>query len=217
LKVLIYVEGASDEAAMGELLHPLLQRKQAEGIEIRFLEAQGGDHKKDILLQVPFRAARILSNNPDAVVVALPDLYPRNKGFPHETFAQLREGVMQRFKNALKSIGLGEDTRYLDRFKVFCFKHDLEALVLAAYEALALRLETESLDVTWKLPVEDQNHNFPPKRVVEEIFQHYGQTYEEVVDAPLILGLADYRNVADACPQCFKPFVEFLENLTSKV
>ncbi len=36
---------------------------------------------------------------------------------------------------------------------------------------------------------------------------------KKVIDAPLILGAARYSEIADACPQCFKPFVDYLESL----
>jgi hypothetical protein len=69
------------------------------------------------------------------------------------------------------------------------------------------------LTITWHKPVEDQNNSKPPKQVVEDLFRNHGRSYVETVDAPLILGLADYEEIVDACPQCFRPFVEFLEAL----
>jgi hypothetical protein len=33
------------------------------------------------------------------------------------------------------------------------------------------------------------------------------------LDAPLVLGSSHYAEVGKACPQCFQPFVEFLESL----
>ena len=63
------------------------------------------------------------------------------------------------------------------------------------------------------VPVEDQDHEHPPKRVVQHLFAQHGQRYQATVDAPLILGASSYTQIADLCAQCFKPFVGFLEAL----
>lgn len=211
--VIVYVEGASDKLAMEALLDRLIQRKSAEGVSIRFIEAPPGDKKQVLLQKVPLRAVNIIRHDPHAVVAIVPDLYPKNRGFAHETYAELRKGILSNFEQALIEKGFTDDERLRERFAVFCFKHDLEALILAAEEALALRLGIDALAVTWRLPVEDQNHDKPPKWVVEELFKQHGQRYIETTDAPLILGLCDYQDIADACPQCFAPFVRFLESL----
>jgi len=212
-KVIVYVEGPSDQAAMEALLAPLLQQKLQEGVVISFSRALRGDRKKYILIEVPRRAVGIL-NDPHSVVVAMPDLYPKNKGFPHETFDELKAGILKNLNDALHSRDIEDDIRLKDRFKVFCFKYDLEALILAAEEALKKRLGADRLDVTWRIPVEDQDHVHPPKRIVERLFKEHGALpYEDTDDAPLILGGSKYQDIADKCPQCFKPFVEFLTNL----
>ncbi len=217
MEVMIYVEGPSDEAAMRALLKPLIEQKQAEGISINFFEAPPGHKKESVLQKVPIRAVNILRNNPNALVLVLPDLYPPDVSFPHKTFPELEKGLRAKFQQALKSKGLQEDTRLINRFKVFCFKHDMEALLLAAEEALALVLEVETLVVTWIKPVEDQNHNHPPKQIIEALFQGQGKRYIETNHAPLILGLVDYHEIAYACPQCFRPLVEFLEGLSPHI
>lgn len=213
MKVLVYVEGPSDKLAMLELLRPLIQRKSTEGVAVLFFDAPKGDKKKSVLLKVPRRAANIILNDPHSTVVAMPDLYPRNKGFPHETFDQLRKGILRNFREALRNKSADEDPRLEERFQVFCFKHDLEALILASEEALKSRLGARSLDRSWRVPVEDQNHDLPPKRIVEDLFQKHGQLYKNTVDAPLIMAASAYDRIADACPQCFKPFVKFLESV----
>ena len=215
MKVLVYVEGPSDKLAMEALFRDLIEEKQKKGVVIRFLEAPKGDKKKSVLLKVPVKAALTILNDPEARVVALPDLYPKNKGFPHETFEELREGVLSRFQKALekrekKSLSLES---LQERFKVFCFKYDLEALVLASENPLKRRLGADSLKKTWRTPVEDQNHDRPPRKIVEDLFQSHKQRYQGRFDARAILGESDYRDLAEKCPQCFKPFVEFLSNL----
>lgn len=214
MKVLIYVEGPSDKAAMNALLEPLLNQKRAAGIEILFFDAPEGDKKTSVLMKVPKKAANILLNEPDSIVVALPDLYPRNKAFPHETFDELRRGLEANFERELRAKGAGDDARLRARFKVFCFKHDLESLVLAAEEALKSRLGIKSFGVPWARPVEDQDQDDPPRRVIERLFDRHGDRYKDTIDAPLILGDSQYLVIADRCPQCFKPFVEFLANLS---
>lgn len=211
--VKVYVEGPSDVAAMTQLLAPLIERKLQQGVNIQFFEAPPGDKKASVIRKVPERAALILANEPDTLVVAMPDLYPLNKEVPHETPAQLADAIQAEFEQALKRHRMAGDRRYRDRFKTFCFKYDLEALVLAAEEALALRLNIKELKVAWHKPVEDQNKDKPPKYVLQELFAQHSTHYLETVDGPLILGLSDYHQIATACSQQFKPFVEFLESI----
>lgn len=212
-EVIVYVEGPSDKGAMEALLAPLLQQKQEEGITIKFFEVPKGDKKESVLIKVPIRAVDIIRNRRHAVVVAMPDLYPRDKGFKHKTFDELEAGILKNFDAALRSRGVEDDIRLEEHFRVFCFKYDLESLILASEEALRNRLGIEHLKVTWQIPVEDQDHNHPPKRIVEKLFEEHGQSYEGTDDAPAILRRSDYQGIAKRCPQCFKPFVDFLTNL----
>lgn len=213
MKVIVYVEGPSDKAAMYALLDSLLEQKRQEGISIEFFESPAGDRKAAVLTKVPRKAVNIILNDPDSLVVAMPDLYPRNKVFPHETFEELVTGILKNFIDALRSKGFEDDVRPKDRFKVFCFKHDLESLILASEEALKSQLGAKYLDVTWQIPVEDQDHDYPPKRVVEDLFEKHGKRYKDTVDAPLILNASNYQEIAERCSQCFRPFVEFLAGL----
>lgn len=212
-EVIVYVEGPSDKLAMEALLDSLLQQRRREGLVIRFFEAPKGDKKVSVLTKVPRMAVDIIRNSEHSIVVPMPDLYPKNKGFPHETVDELKAGILRNFNDALHRKGFGDDNRIGDRFKVFCFKYDLEALILAAEKALKSRLGLDRLNVTWSEHVEDQDHDNPPKRIVEKLFEEHGETYQDTEDAPLILGESDYRDTASKCPQCFKPFVEFLSNL----
>lgn len=215
MKVVVYVEGPSDKIALPALLSPLLKQKRQEGVAIRFFETPSGDRKASVITKVPIRAVNILRNDSEAVVVALPDLYPRDKTFSHETCDELAQGILERFNNALVDKGVTDDSRVRDRFRVFCLKHDLEVLLLASEEALKDRLGIRRLDKTWQEPVEDQNHGNPPKRIVEDLFAKYGKKYQSTVDAPAILRMARYVEVAGLCPQCFQPFVKFLSSLRS--
>jgi hypothetical protein len=212
-RVYVYVEGPSDKAALEALLAPLLRQLRERGVHVTIFGEASGDRKKAILLKVPDRAVNILQSQSRSIVVAMPDLYPKNRGFPHTTSSELSAGLLKSFRAAVrrKKIRKGEELER--RFKVFCFKHDMEALILAAYEPLKAHLRSPSLKRTWRLAVEDVNHDHPPKRVVEEVFQGCGQRYKDTVDAPVILAASQYSEIADACPQCFKPFVDFLASV----
>lgn len=211
--VFIYVEGPSDKAAMERLFAKLIAEKMIVGVAIAFHFFREGNGKKNVVLHAPRKAADIVSNTPDSYVVAMPDLYPPNIGFDHSSPQELQDGMLSRFKQRCDSIAPKKWTEFRARFKVFCFKHDLEVLLLASPGALASRLGVSNLAPNWARHPEDQNHDVPPKRVVENVFREHGEKYDTVADAPLILANCDYRALAEACPQCFKPFVEFLENL----
>lgn len=209
MKVIVYVEGPSDRLAMEELLADLLARLQTAGVAVQFIPTEG---KRRLMLQTPIKAVNILRNDPQAVVIALPDLYPPNVAFNHTTFDELAQALRQEFERALARKRL-DDVRLCQRFHVFCFKYELEALLLAAENQLASRLGASSVARTWVRPVENQDHKVPPKRIVEQVFRMYGDRYQDTIDAPLILGAAWYPEIAAACPQCFKPFVDYLESL----
>lgn len=208
-KVIVYVEGPSDQFAMEELLAGLLDQLLTSGVRVNFVSTEG---KKKLMYKAPRQAVNILRSQPDSIVVALPDLYPPNVGGEHRTIKELREVLRSEFVQGLARKGIA-DRRIESRFKVFCFKHDLEALLLAARPQLAERLGREAIPCTWIMPVEDQNHHQPPKRVVERLFQEHEERYRDTLDAPLILGAAHYPDIARACPQCFGPFVDFLRSL----
>jgi hypothetical protein len=212
-RVLVYVEGPSDRAAMEALLAPLLGELRQRGVRVNFFTEESGDRKKALLLKVPEKAVNILRSQPRALVAVMPDLYPKNRGFPHETFAELDRGIRENFRSAMQRKRVNNPDDLELRFKVFCFKHDLEALVLASYESLKTHLGAPALPRTWSPPVENVNHDRPPKRVVEDLFVSCGQRYRDTVDAPLILSTSSYRAVAEDCPQGFKPFVELLASL----
>ena len=179
----------------------------------RFHSAQGQaeDYGQDPSASSEQRAANILLNDPSAEVVALPDLYPPDEGGSHHSAGELAEVLTRSFRTELRRKS-ANDERAANRFHVHCFKHDLEALLLAVPGSLFARLGVEAIPVEWSVPVEDHDHGDPPKRVVERLFTRYSQAYKAAVDAPLILGRVNYADVAEACQQCFKPFVELLES-----
>jgi len=197
---------------MEGLLAPLIALKKDAGINIEFHPVVKGDPKTTLLTHIPVRAVEILYAEPETIVIVLPDLYPPNKGCPHHTVEEMVQGAMAQFRAAIKQQHINAQ-RLLGRFKVFCFKYELEALLLANEDVLKLHLNTKALNRTWILPVEDQNHDHPPKQVVSKLFHKHRRSYSETLDAPRILRQCNYLETADRCPQCFKPFVEFLAAL----
>ena len=125
----------------------------------------------------------------------------------------MKNGILESFNRTLKSKGLQDDTRLKARFFIFCFKYDLESLILASKESMERHLRIQSIDIIWQMPVEDQNHSNPPKRIVESVFMKYSKKYVDTIDAPAILRTANYKYITEQCPQCFKPFVDFLTEL----
>lgn len=212
MKIVVYVEGPSDRTALTALLRSLIDEAQGKGIGITFHPQHG---KSALLDDVPRKAADHLHQNPTDWVIALPDLYPMstyaNTRNAHTSFADLDRLLRQRFKARAAKLALPDEACL--RFRVHCLKHDLEALLLAAPDQLRERLRTtDALAGAWRRPVEDQNDNRPPKRVIEELFNKYRKKpgYQDTVDAPWILARATLSAVEEGCAQRFAPFVEDL-------
>jgi hypothetical protein len=217
VKVLVYVEGDSDRIALEALLSPIIREGQQAGIAIRFLPLRGKD---EVLRSSSLKAAADLARDARDWMFALPDLYPMKRfdgtENEHHSVDDLRRLLRKRFEAEARRLGVEGDT--LSHFRVHCLKHDLEALLLAAPDALRRRLGTDdALRGRWRLPVEDQNDAKPPKRVVEELFKHYRRKppYQETVDALWILQKARLDEVEAACRQCFGPFVRDLRAIVA--
>lgn len=214
MKVLVYLEGKSDQRAMEALFHNKIENLKEKNIELTFIGLDPiGSNKTFLVTKIPQRAADIVATDPESIVVAIPDLYPYDCGCQHRSPEELFAFMQTTFCQALGAFdSIPHNSR--ERFKVFCFKHDLEALVLAAHEKLSVFLpSTPQSWNTWRLPVEDQNNDEPPKRIVKKLFRECGIVYKESVDAHRILGAADCHTIAARCPQCFKPFVDYIETL----
>ncbi|MDQ1353069.1 MAG: hypothetical protein QG657_3375 [Acidobacteriota bacterium] len=201
----IYVEGPSDKLGLEKLLARVIKEAANRGNRIDFHPLGG---KEPLLNKGPTKALNILRNKPGSWVFLLPDLYPRNKPFPHTTYNELKTGLESRFNNELQRKQC--DHRLKERFFVHCFKYDMEVLLLASEESLMKRLGTSNFSLKWIKPVENQNHDLPPKRIIEDIFKKCGKRYKDTVDAPMILESSDYIQLSDLCNQNFKPFLNDL-------
>ncbi len=204
-EVFVYVEGPSDQLGMRSLFANIINDALSDGNKIDFYPMYG---KEPLLNNGPKKAVNILRNRPDSWVFLLPDLYPKNKPFPHSSYEELKEELERRFDRELQSKHCDEGLK--KRFRVHCFKHDLEALVLASEDILMKRLGTEKFSRAWTIPVENQNHNQPPKRIVEALFSDIGMKYKDTADVPWILERSDCNDLKRKCAQNFGLFLNNL-------
>jgi hypothetical protein len=207
-EVIVYVEGPSDQLGMRKLLANIIAMAKQTGNIVDFFPMGG---KEALLNKGPKKAINILRNKPNSWVLLVPDLYPPNKPFPHVTFQNLKNEIELRFIKELAA--KNADERLKDRFRVHCFKYDLEVLLLASEDTLLSRLGVTVLSQKWKLPVEDQNHQRPPKRIVENLFSEVGKRYKDTIDVPWILERSDYNDLKTKCPQNFEPFIDDLVSI----
>lgn len=210
MRVLVYVEGPSDRLGMQALFRGVIEQGRQRGIGIQFFD-EGG--KAGILKNVPAKAALYLRSNPGDWVVAVPDLHPvqAHGDTAHGSAAELRSLLNQRFERTAARHGVPAPA--WSHFRAFCFQHDVEALALAAPAVLRERLRTrDAIESHWRKPVETQNGEQPPKRVLEALFTRYGKKtkYRDTVDLPWLLERVELPALEQACPQQFAPFAAFL-------
>ena len=204
-EVFVYVEGPSDQLGMRELLADIMEHAAGNGNKVDFYPLNG---KEPLLNKGPKKAINILRNRPNSYVFLVPDLYPPNKPFTHSSYNELKGELERRFRDDMQRKNC--DARLADRFFVHCFKYDLEALILASEEALLTRLEKQKFSQSWTNPVEDQDHDKPPKRIVEALFRDAGMKYKDTADVPWVLKRSSCSVLIKKCPQNFKPFIEDL-------
>ena len=209
-KVVVYVEGPSDKSAMDILMAGIMKQAENKGtkIELSFLKGKG-----PLMNKGPKRAANDLIKKPNYHVVIMPDLYPANEGGEHETVEEMKELLKGKFNGILKERRVKDPESISSRFHVHCFKHDLEALLLASEEELLDYLGTKETKIKWNEDVEEQDFTDYPKKIVKQLFEESGRNYRPTVDVPEILSkVNDLEKLMKRCPQCFAPFVKFLES-----
>lgn len=205
MTIVVFVEGSSDAGVLRVLLEPILKPKRVGLVAIPLYG------KPALLNDAPRRAAARLQANPQDLMIVLPDLYPMREyeGTPnqHRNPTELRELLEKRFASEVRARRLPEEVR--ERFQVHCLKHDLEVLLLASQRQLFEHLRASPPTRPMWRPVENQNDDRPPKRIVEKLFvQHKRTRYNDVLDAPQILKHALLKDLERECPQCFKPFLD---------
>jgi len=175
LKAFVFVEGPSDKLGLEALWEPWRQRLRTKraGIEVIPLV-----NKAQFLRKFGERAAEKLVGSDRDVVVGLPDLYPtdpftKNSKTRHLNANDLKSVQAEAVRVALKETHHVQDER-ADVLLTRCFpsvlKHDFEMLLLAAKDALRQVIGTTDSLRGWRIPVEDQNDQRPPKRIVEDLF-----------------------------------------------
>jgi len=200
VKAWLFVEGTSDRLGLESLWAAWRGRlrEKRHGVAIVPL-----DNKANLLKRLGHRGAEKLVGHNSDIVVGMPDLYPVQPfvgtEFAHEDATSLKELQTRSVRNALTStfgISHRRIDAYMERFLPAVFKHDFEMLLLAAKDALRTTLRTTERLGQWRQPVEDQDIERPPKRVVEELFRtKLKKRYLDTRDAPRIL-----RGVTDPSP-----------------
>lgn len=194
MKAWIFVEGRSDVLGLESLWKSWRDRlrEKRHGLVVIPL-----DTKPNLLKKLGHRTAEKLMGNDSDLVVGLPDLHPiqpfEGTDLAHTDASSLKQLQRSSVRNALVStyhLSSKQANSNLDRFLPAVFKYDFEMLLLAARNALRNVLGTEDRLEKWRIPVEDQNFDRPPKRVVEDLFRTKGKkrNYLDTRDAPKILG-----------------------------
>ena len=199
MKVWIYVEGESDRLGLQILWTNWCKQLRAAGHGIKIIRLTS---KSQFFRKIGPRAAEKLCANNEDIVIGLPDLYPNQPyagtRFEHSNMTQLKLIQKKEVSNALKGVfGVNRPQvrQLLERFLPSALKHDLEMLLLAAQDQLRSYLGTPDRLGNWRNPVEDQNQNHPPKRIVEELFRtksRIKRAYRDTRDASAVL-----RNVTE--------------------
>jgi hypothetical protein len=192
--VWVYVEGESDRLGLLALWTNWRTQLRTTGHGIKIIPLGS---KSQFFHKIGPRAARQLYDNSENIVIGLPDLYPNREyvgtQYEHRDLEQLISVQKREVSNALQnkfSVNRSQTRQLLGRFLPSALKYDLEMLLLAAKEQLRSYLGTPDRLGNWRNPVEDQNQNHPPKRIVEELFRTKSRTrcaYRDTRDASAVL------------------------------
>jgi hypothetical protein len=188
----VYVEGPSDQFGLEALWFRWKQALTPKGIGLSIVPL----HDKTCFLKFfGQRAAAALAESEDDLVVALPDLYP-NKPYADTTWAHGNLQDLRALLTRSVRVALAETQRiradrvpeFLGRLHVSAMKHDFEMLLLAAVQPMRGFLGADDALGQWRHPVEDQDQDRPPKRIVEELVaKHLKRRYRDTMDAPAVL------------------------------
>ncbi|MCX5644279.1 MAG: hypothetical protein NTZ17_06295 [Phycisphaerae bacterium] len=221
MKVWVYVEGPADRSGLEALWDGWRQKLKQAGWGIHVIPLDGKDK---FFRKIGAHAVEKLIADSRDLVVGLPDYYPNQPylgtRYQHATLKALLDVQQKLVRDTLESRRCDAGT-FLGRFHASSLKHDLEMLLLAARGQLCAHLGTPDHLGHWRRPVEDQNHDRPPKRVVEELYlQKKGRAYRDTKDAPAVLAsVSDPRQLLYLesgqlqCP-VFKEMLDWLAEKT---
>jgi hypothetical protein len=214
VRVNVYVEAKADRYALEALLQRYRDalRPRRHGVHIIAF-----DDKRQFLRKIGPCAARILRDCQEDRVAALPDLDDDDVGRLRDRMRRsVRDELQQRYQ--LQGDALKAD---LARFYPSALKHEMEMLLLAAWQPLGRHLGA-TLKPTWRQPAEEHNHTPQgrPKALVEDLFRTRSKrkrAYLDTTDAPAVLrqvkdikdDLMYSRSSQLECP-VFKGFLDWL-------
>ena len=221
MRVHVYVEGASDVAALNALLNDYREACREAGWGINFTQLR---NKVGVLTKVGAHAWAMLSKSEEDHVVAMPDLYPMSEfdstEYAHGSYRELQDLLRKGLTAHAQREGYTRvPSEMRERCHAFPFSYDLEVLLLASHEELARRLKRKpgSLKNAFRHPAEDQDDRNPPKDVVRKLFESHlkNHRYEAVQDAPAILRKVRPLDIINSgeCPK-FSAFLSKLEEIT---
>ncbi len=227
MKVWVYVEGQSDRLGLGALWAKWIHSLDSNQWGLKLIALSTKDK---FLRKIGPYAAEKLSNDLHDLVVGLPDFYPNanyaQTPMRHDTVEELQELQRRSVKKALqKTHGIRGNAlqQAMNRFWPSALKHDMEMLLLAAKQQLRAVLGTENALGNWRVPVEEQDQNKPPKRIVQQLFitkTARKRAYRETKDAPAVLGrvgqVGQLLRTADGKVNCpvFKNALDWVGEMT---
>lgn len=224
MKIWVYVEGESDRFALKALWQEWIAKLGQKGWGLKVIPL---DDKSRYLRKIGSRVSEKLCGSDDDLVVGLLDLYPAYdvNNYRHRSMDELCQVQLQEVRKALRKdhgCNASQIDNLLSRFHPSALKHDLEMLLLAATDHLRTHLKTSEQLGGWRNPVEDQNMDSPPKRVVEDIFLRKSskrKAYRDTKDASAVLRrVTDIRQVLykDGQLQCpvFKNMLDWIGSRT---
>lgn len=186
--IYLLVEGRT-ELALKQLLADDIKALGVQGVGLKVITLKG----KERLL----KEARVLVRNcltKADWVFALVDLHPGD-ATPGGARKRLVEAVAHEHR---------------ERFRPHVAVHDIEAWMLASWDALCQVAGCRDLKCKYPNPetVDDVNH---PKTVVQDLFRRHSKRggYRETVDGPSVFRLASPDEIAAKCPH-FKALREDL-------
>jgi len=197
MKVWVYVEGPSDRLALEALWNGWRNKMKAAGWGIHVLPL---DTKTKFFNKIGARASEKLLADTRDLVIGLPDYYPNapyaGDKYQHNSLNDLLNLQRSLIRACLREKGCDADV-LMQRFHPSALKHDLEMLLLAACDQLRRHLRTSERLDNWIHPVEDQNQERPPKRIVEGLYlKEKKQAYRDTKDSVAILsGVSDIQTL----------------------